>query len=215
MKRLSKSETKRRRTNIVLGLLMIFLMVGSIVAFAIIDNFDGGSNTFEHNGFRFEQIIVFDDVLFLSDIVRYSTTINGEEVLFFFPPSLTAQVNVSSSNIDYLSNSSVVLFSRPSVEIDAEFDEDLLFFDYVVSEFFKFSFKQVRYGVLSESIFDSDLPVITCNDASKDVFVFFFSKNGSVPSINEVSPYCFEVSGSRDNLLYVSDFLLYKVHRVI
>lgn len=215
MRRSSKREAKRKRRNLIMGLSMVFLMVFSILAFAIDYSFFGRSS-FEYNGFVFSEKIVFDDLIFFQDIVRYSSVISGEEVYFFFPPNLMSAVVDSTENISMLKDASSVSFSRSPLVEGEESNLNSLFFDFIFFEFSRHSFKSSRRGVLYHTIFDSDLSIISCNDANSSSFVFILSEEISQdPSISEISPFCFEIKGSNEGLLYISDYLLYKSHGVI
>lgn len=215
MRRSSKKEKRRQRNNLIVGLLMVFLMVFSILAFSIDSSFRGQGD-FEFNNFVFNEKIIFDDQIFNQDIRKYYTKINGEEIQFFFTPDMMSRVNVSANNLDSIRTASSVYFSRAPLSDDYEFNNELLFFDILKIEFAKNSFIYSKQGLKSHNVFESDLEVITCNDASEDSLVFMLGvESTALPTIKETEDYCFEVSGDSDNLLFVSDYLLYKIHRVI
>ena len=214
MKRSTKKEARRKRNNLIAGLVMLFVMLFSIIAFSIDSTFQS-QGSFDFNDFTFRQKTVFDNKLYGQDIWKYYTFINGDEVEFYFTPQSMTQVNVSQSNLSAISSASRVLFTRRPVEQNDEFNINVLFFDVLVSEYDEFSRKIVGYGLLEHNVFESDLPLITCEFASSSDFVIILSNFSISPSIREVEPYCFEISGSGESMLQVSDYLLYKTHGVI
>lgn len=205
---------KRKRNTAIVGLLMVFLMVFSILAFSLDGSMSEGGS-FDFNGFRFDQLIVFEDQFFFQEIVKYSTEVEGVEVLFFFHPASMYEVNDSSTNLVDLSSSSVLLFSRKPLSESSEFNTNLFFFDALILELNKYSFRNMRYGVLESSSFEPGQEVINCDLASRSTPVFILSDDVGSPSIFEVSDYCYELRGEGDNFLYLSDYLLYKLHGVI
>lgn len=197
----------------IIGFTMIFLMLFSILAFSIDSAFQAPVS-FEFNGFEFSERIFFDDLIFFQDIRKYFTIVNGEEVSFYYPPSSMNQVNVSGDNLSLLSSASFVYFTRAPVEQE-EFNPNLIFFDILKLEFAENSFKNSRQGLTSHNLFESELGIVTCDIANSNSFVFVLSNVSSMPSINEVKPFCFELVGSGENFLLLSDYLLYTVHGVI
>ncbi len=212
MVRRSKREQRRKRNNLIVSLLMIFLMVFSIIAISVIDS--SPTSGFEYNGFEFNEKVVFDDVLFFDDILKYYTVINGEEVQFFFPPGRTSQVNVSEENLSYLGFADVIYFTRNPLN-ETDFNVNAVFFEYLTIEYNRFSFKAVGQGLTRHTLFESDVPIIGCDDASSNSLVFYLSEEPGQPSIVEVEPFCFKIQGNGEDLLFVSDYLLYKTHGVI
>lgn len=210
----NRQEQKRKRNTAIVGLLMVFLMVFSILAFSL----DGSSRvgaSFDFNDFRFNQVVIFEDQFFFQEIVKYSTKVEGEEVLFFFHPASMSVVNDSSTNLVDLSSSAMLLFSRKPLSESSEFNINLFFFDALILELNKYSFRNMRYGVLEYSSFEPAQEVINCDLASRSTPVFILSGDVGSPSIFEVSDYCYELRGEGDNFFYLSDYLLYKLHKVI
>lgn len=212
MKRSARQEKKRKRNNAIIGLVLAFLMVFSILAITLDGSVSGNSLVF--NDVEFKQKVVYDPI-FMQDIYKFYANMDGGEVQFFFSPFESSSLNVTSDNLSDLNFASSVLFSRNPMDEEFEFNSNLLFFDVLVSEFNKYSFKQVGFGLTSHTVFESERGIINCDSASRFTPVFILSENISSPSIVEVSPYCFEIIGNGENLLRVSDYLLLKVHDVI
>lgn len=192
---------------------MIFLMTFSILAFSLDSTFNNPAS-FEFNGFEFDEKVFFDDRIFMQDIRKYYTVIDDEEVEFYFPPATMSQVNVSEDNLSFLSDASVVYFSRAPVSED-DFNVNLLFYDVLKLEFGENSFKTTLQGLTSHNLFEDEIGIITCDDANRNNFVFVLSNETGMSGIREVEPFCFELIGEGENFLMISDYLLYKTHGVI
>jgi hypothetical protein len=208
----AKQEKKRKRNNAIIGLVLAFLMVFSILAITL--DGSGSGNSVVFNDVEFRQKIVFDPI-FMQDIYKFYSGMDGGEVQFFFSPFESSSMNVTSDNLSDLEFASTILFSRNPMDEEFEFDANLLFFDVLVSEFNKYSFKPVGYGLTSHTVFEYERGIIDCDSASRFTPVFILSEVVGSQSITEISPYCFEIVGNGENLLRVSDYLLLKVHGVI
>ncbi len=216
VRRSRKKEKRRKRNNLISGLVIIFLMLFSLLAFPLLSSSPSVGGSFEYNNVTFEERVFFDDQFFFQDIRKYCADINDVEVEFFFAPGTMSRVNNSYENLSGLNDADVVLFSSRLFDGE-DFDEDyanLVFFDYLVLEFQKNTMMSVNKGLLDHGDFDVDDPIYTCEDASSQSPVIFLG-NSSDLSIVEVEPFCFEVNGSGDGLLIISDYLIYTFYDIL
>jgi hypothetical protein len=137
--------------------------------------------------------------------------------MFYFAPGTMSQVNDNTTNLDNIKNTNLITFTREPLTEEIEYDINMYFFDIIRYEYSTNTFKNTQLGLINQSLFEEDMPIITCDDATENNFVFKLSKELSAgnPEINEIEPYCFEIIGNGDNLLYISDYLIYKTHGVI
>ena len=214
MRTTRKKEARRKRNNLIIGLVLVVLMMFSIIAFSISPT-NQIQNTFEYNNYTFTQRVVFDENIFMQEIVRHTTEIQGQEIMFYFAPGTMGQVNDNTTNLDNIKNVNTLTFTREPLTEETEYDINMFFFDVIRYEFSMNTFKNTQMGLTSHSLFESDTPIITCDEATQDNYVIKLSKEVGTPRINEIEPYCFEIIGNGDNLLYISDYLIYKSHGVI
>ncbi|MCC7574466.1 hypothetical protein KO361_02650 [Candidatus Woesearchaeota archaeon] len=211
MRRSAKLEKRRKRNNALIGLVLVFLMVFSILAFSL--DLSNDQSIIVFNDVSFSQRVIFDDKVFMQELVRFHADLGGD-VFLFFSPFEAGLVNVSA-DLSFLKQADRVLFSRRPVSEEFEFNANLLFFDVLVFEFAEYSFKPAKYGLFSHSVYESDREVINCDSASSSSPVFVLSEEVGSPAILEISPFCFEVVGNGESLLRVSDYLLLSVQGVI
>lgn len=212
MKPSLKKEKAKKRNTIIVSLVMIFLMTFSILAMTL----DSSNNqtSFEYNNFTFKQKVI-DHEIFQQQVQKYYIELNGEDIEFYFTPSFMDQINVSADNLDNLKDSNVIYFTREPLSDELDVTENIFFFDVLRLEFNQNVPKATSPAITDETIFESDLPVINCEDASDSQVVLKLANTTGPLSINEINPYCFEIQGDGDDLLYILDYLIYDYYDVI
>ena len=213
MKRSSKKEQKRKRRNLIAGLIMLFLMVFSILAIAL-DNTSRIQTSFEYNNFTINQQVVFSEI-FQQDILRYSTNINNQEILFYFAPGTTNQITINATNINTIKTAQMLQFTREPMQDELDYTENVFFFEILKLEQNLYSPKIINAGITNMTDIEMEQPIITCQDATNTAPVMKLSNETGPLTITEIENYCFEIKATRDNLLIISDYLLYKAHGVI
>ncbi|MFP4568001.1 MAG: hypothetical protein ACLFN8_03580 [Candidatus Woesearchaeota archaeon] len=213
MKQSTKKEQKRKRRNLIAGLVMLFLMVFSILAIAL-DNTGRMQTSFEFNNHTINQKVEYNDI-FQQDILKYYTTINEQEIEFYFPPGTMNQININATNINTIKTAQTIQFTREPMHDELDYTANVFFFELLKQEYNIYSSKIITSGITNTSTLEMEQPIITCKDATNTAPVIKLSNTTGPLKITEIETYCFEIEGTNDNLLMISDYLLYKTHDVI
>lgn len=213
MRRSKKQEQKRKRNNLIGGLVIIFLMLFSILAFPM-NSTTPTQGTFTYNNHTFEERIIFDEIIFQQDIRKYFTQINQQEISFYNTPTQTQRINVTEENLSNIQNAQTITFSRQPIQ-NEELNINIFFFDVIRIEYAINTEKNIQQGITEHAPLDDELEVINCENATQTNPIIKLSKEINTPRIHEVEPHCFEVTGDGQDLLMISDYLIYKTHNII
>lgn len=214
MKKTSKKQERvKKRNTIIVSLVMIFLMTFSILAISL-DPTNNNQTSFEYNNFTFNQKVINHEI-FDQQVQKYYIELNEQEIEFYFTPSSMNIINVSADNLNNIKNANIIYFTREPLSDELDVTENIFFFDLIRLEFAENVPKPTQPAVTNQTLFEPDMPVITCNDSStSDVIIKLANTTGPL-TIEEINPYCFEIKGNGDDLLYTLDYLLYKYYDVI
>lgn len=195
MGRLERKREKKKKfwMNIFLAAMFVFIILG--MTLGGVGNYFGGSER-KYGKFKF----------YTKDN-RYVTTINGNEMFFYFLPSQVEGINLSSIITNKLKEAYLVMLTfNPEEETNLQ-----------VMEVARFDISQllgkVTYnGVLVESM-DYNLPILTCANATLQtpVLLFNVSENTSIVDVDN----CIYLNARGTDFLALRDRLLYSYHGVI
>jgi hypothetical protein len=176
------SEKKRRRNQIIIGGILIFVMFFSVLGYTFGDNSNGNAKKIVYNGYEF----VYENGFWKASI--------GNFVFFFtYNPE---EVWKSDANLNLLNKYSGKPLYISSDSIDAE------------SELYR-NIDQIilrrQYACLQgENCTDSGLPVKTCEDN------FIIIKESNVSSIRQDNN-CVFIESPFENLTATTDEFLFKI----
>ena len=175
---------------------MIFLMVFSIVGFATQGGI-GATSGFNYGEYSFEvRNVEGNQMLF--------TEVNNQEIGFYSDPNNAQSITFETEAREHLREAQTVYVTiNPNEAIDIE--RQILLRDYQ-----QFANREVIRAYTEEDRFDP-LPVITCEDATRDRPVLLVEDDfgNFTNGITKTDDNCYRVQGSGMNIVLARDYLLY------
>ncbi len=208
MKRSFKSsvelaDRRRKRNSIIIGLLLIFLMLFSLISYSF---YDSSTDTdIVHNGYTLRtQTIEGVNVL--------TTKYNGEDIFFYSAP-LIAYTFKNEEFEKVYNSSSTLIFTRDPPELNNSYYQDEVYYSALFNHVSGFTEKRVIIASTKENIYD-DLPILTCEDATENRLVIYLnnintSEYNSSKKLITMSDYCFGASATGSSILSLRDYILY------
>jgi len=190
-----KSERKRRRIILYIGIFFIFLMVTSILA-----GFTGISQDKlqDYNGFSFR-----------STTQGVVAKINGENKFFFYHPSSLSYLNFSSEVAESLSKPQIYITFDPKDQYISSIE--LLRFD--LEEYYSQNNIVINSGVTENSSV-YPLPILTCANATQYVSVMYIHASNITSISMENNCIIMQVQNELD-VLAIHDKILYTLYGVM
>ncbi|MGV8169167.1 MAG: hypothetical protein ACP5N3_03870 [Candidatus Nanoarchaeia archaeon] len=196
-----RRERRRKRNVIIIGLVMVFLMVFSMLA-VIVNNPDA-QNDLTYNGYEFTvkdmdggQVVV--------------TKVNGQEYFFYTLPQDALRMMENATGVQELVSANTLIFAKEPLGLGVQATSEQLYYNLLIYDLKSYSGKSVLSGISEKEDFSSE-KVYDCGYASASSTVVLM-KRGTFASLNmtKVEPYCFEFRSSGGDVLVLRDYLLYK-----
>ncbi len=175
-------EKKQKRNQIIVGIILIFVMLGSVFGI-IVGSFEKEDNSkINYNGFEFAK-----------QNNRWILNIGNFNFIFQYNPYQVEEIN--SENLKYLDN----YYNKP-LYISSESNE-------AISEIYinlKQIAQRIQFACINEKECEGDLPVKTCEDN------FIIIKKGNSSEIVQ-DENCVFIKGAEENLTEISDEFLFQI----
>jgi len=186
----ASDKKKQVIISVILAAIMVFsafgVMLGSFT-----------SNEMRYGKYKFEMVNS-----------QYVTTINGNQMAFYFLPSQVYYINVSSAVTNKIKESYMTMLTFNPQNTSSLQAIEITRFDLI-----QILGKNIVSGVLSPSDTYAAFPIITCDNATlkTPVIVFNISDNTSIVDENN----CIYFNGRGTEFLRLRDRLLYSYFGVI
>jgi len=184
-------QKKEKRKKILMGFVLVFLMVVSLLGVLLYNN-NGGTNI-EYNGQKFTH----QDNTFI-------TTINGQKQTFFFLPQSLLSIPKPNDLTSILSSQSIKITFNPEYN-----SQELSYLDLIRQDFSQNLPGIVESGVTSPSNIYS-FPVITCED--NGTIVLFNQSNETSITKNDN---CIVFNAQGAEFLKLRDLSLYTIYGIL
>lgn len=197
-----RKEKRMRRNNIIIGSILLFTMVFSMLA-VYVSNDSGANSDLTYNGHTFE-------IEELNGGQMATLLVNGQKYAFYTLPEDTLRAVGNLTGLSVISSAPSVIFTKEPLALGAQAASSEIYYDVMIFDVRAASGKNILSGLSREDEY-SDKMVYTCDDASESSPVVKL-KSGVFSSINitEVEPYCFELESDSMNILYLRDYVIYK-----
>jgi len=212
-RKLARENRKKRRNSIIMGAVLIFLMTFGILGYSFNSKSNAHSNgadisnNFDYNGFSFNIIPIKD-----TNNVVYSTTIGSRQLVFYNDPRDVQGIYVAPDFQEALKNTTKFVLTSEPIAIDAQINNNQVYFDHFVKDLQSGSGKVVERASLSEGALQ-EYPLVTCDSASVDNPVIIMDSEvdepGQVGIFNEDNKYCFRAIAEDLDIIKLRDRLLY------
>lgn len=211
LSRAERAEKKRKRRNLVMGSTLAFLMVFSVLAFAIGSQFNPLVDSIEFNGYVFTPRQVQGGFLLFADI-------GGEEIGFYSDPyTTTSQVSLPPDIRDVLVGADTIYFtSKPSTTGD-DLTVDTGLYEFLVRDLQRFSGKNVVRGQTEMDLFQ-DYNVINCYSATQSSPVILLEPDelsGEMLSPVDGEEYCYNFNIVGQDVILVRDYMILLLRGII
>ena len=180
-----KTDKKRQRNQVIVGLLLIGLMLLSTAGYAAFNTSGTTTQTFKYNNLKFENVNGY-----------WQTKINDVSYSFLYKPTEVNKRELILNPLNFYSNKNLYITAD---NFDAEQEINRNLYNLVSG---------VREACLKgENCSNSDLPIKTCDDN------FIIIKEGTEGIKQEKS--CVFITGKYENLVTLTDEFLYKLLGII
>jgi hypothetical protein len=203
-----QGKNKQKRNSIIVGVLLVFLMIFSVVGFAIQGSTNSGG-AFDYNGFDFNIQRTQTNTI-------YTTQVNGVEIGFYNDPFFIESQSFSPELFEKLLNAQTITFtSNPLSDASLE-GVDLRLYNIMIRDVELFSTKNIIKGYTSSDPFDP-LPVRNCDDSSSSnvVFVSNFGLTNNSELVTLIDEYCYAVNGINFDFIVLRDYIIYGTRGII
>ncbi len=176
---------------------MIFLMIFSVVGFAMIGGLGNVGGGFQYEGHSFEvRVINGNQMIF--------TEVNNVEVGFYTDPFNAQSINFEQEAKEHLRTANTVYLVTNPDDIRG-IETEILLRDYQ-----NFANRNVIRAYTERDPFDP-LPVISCEDATPDEAVLLVENQigNMTTGITKETDYCYRVQGLEIDIIFARDYLLY------
>lgn len=192
-------EKKKRRTNIVIGIIIVALMVFSSVGYALLENNSGNQN--KYGNYKFTQTSNGWQVTLKNYNLNLDTTYLPQEVLNY---------SGTGTSLSYYSNKAIytVVTSQQDIQLASEILVNLNGFAS------RIQFACPHSQENSSFCQSSNLPLKDCSDADLNTAIIVIDSNSTVPSYNYSSS-CLTLKGQGSDFIKMSDNFLFKLFGII
>lgn len=178
-----KEEKKRKRNLLIIGIILIFVMFGSV--FGIIVGSFGQSRekelSMEYNGYEF-----------FSQNGLWYTSAGNLNFAFTYHPTETIDVQTNLNPLNNYQNNPLYIYSEdPNAEIE-------------IYRNFQQIVERIQSACFSNEKCEGDYPIKTCSD--NFIIIEISEKSEIIQSGN-----CIYIKGSKEKLLELTDEFLFKV----
>ena len=187
-----EQEKKRKRNLLIIGILLIFVMFGSVFGM-IVGSF--GQNSSEKNK------IEYNEYKFSNENNLWITSINNVDFSFRYSPLETKDMEIILKNINNYYNKPLYVYSE-----DASSEIEL-----------KRNLQQIATRIqpacFSNETCDGDFPIKTCSDNFIIIEVSEANETGSEQNEEEITQKenCVYIKGEKQDLVKLTDSFLYKI----
>jgi hypothetical protein len=197
-----RKERRMRRNNIIIGLILLFVMVFSMLG-VYVNRADQQTNGMSYNGYNFKIENVQGGQM-------ASTDVNGQKYYFYTLPVDAKRIIENLTGINEMGRATKIIFTNEPLGLNNQASSEQIYFDKLVLDMQTTSGKQIVSGLSAPDEF-LDKQVYSCANASDSSVVVMFKK-GIYQNINitEISNNCFEVKSDTSNILAFRDYLMYK-----
>ncbi len=211
LSRAERAERKRKRRNLVMGLVLVGIMLFSIIAFATFDQGFGSGNIIEFNGYEFTARQVQGGVLLFADI-------QGREIGFYADPwETTTHIVVDQEIRVVLGDAGTIVFASKPVTLAGQVGIDQAFQELLIRDLQLFSGKSILRAQTEQDVF-MDYPLLDCSNASSSTPIIITGEplqdEKAITSI-EGYDYCFNLNSQGQDIILLRDYLILLLNGVV
>jgi hypothetical protein len=201
-----RKERKTRRNNIIIGSVLLFTMVFSMLAIYV--SSPDSSSDLTYNGHTFKVVDSNGNQM-------VTTSVNGKDYSFYTMPSDAIRLMANITGVQEMASAQKIIFVKEPLGLNNQASSAQRYLDVTVFDLQTLSGKTILSGV-SEKDDLSDKRVYSCNDSSVSSPVVLM-KDGvySAMNITQVGAHCYELRSDGMNILVLRDYLLYKSSGII
>lgn len=195
-----RKERRMKRNNIIIGIILLVLMVGSMLAVTIGNSSDAN--------------LVYGDYVFKIEDVEggqmATTKVNGQKYYFYSLPSDALALFQNQTAVRDISFAQTIILVKEPLNLGSQASSDHVVFDQLALDLGALSEKTIITGISKEDEFSQKL-VYTCNDAS-DTTAVIMLQNGTYSSTNisPISDNCYGLKSDSMGILILRDYLVYR-----
>ncbi len=200
-------EQKEKRNKIILGAIISFIMVGSILSVFVYKDENTDIRTYKAaDGKKYKFAVSRSNI----GLYGYETEIGDDKLFFYnYPQNIINATNASEEVLMILNNPVAYFAFDPQ-------DSDLGYIDQARFDLSMEFSKNNRYLIPSK-IKDSTTyelyPIIDCYNATMNAPVLKFVNSNKTRIVNE--DYCVTFEGKKEDFLMYRDLILYKLYGLI
>lgn len=204
-KKLQRSEKRKRRNSIIIGLILVSLMFVSIIGYSQNTSQSQTGSDFVYNGFTFKPELINNN-----NNMIFIALMNDQEIGYFYTQPKDAESIEVPENFKYdlLSTKSVVVVQSP-LGLDGSADVGRVYVDRLSSDLKTVGGMEVLQGISTKDLFD-EKPVYTCEDATADKVLLVYTGEYTGPAkISKLDDYCYSLDAQSIDILTLRDKILY------
>lgn len=185
-------ERKRKKNNLILGLILIGIMLFSVLGYGL-SYYNGGGNDNKDN--QEGQEISYNGFDFVNNNGFWFTQINGESYSFFYNPEQISVKNIEVPNLDYYKDKTVYIVSEnPGAESE------------ISSNLYSSTSRIQKACLEGKECANDALPIKTCED---NVIVIESDPESKGEIYQEEN--CIFIKGQDSELIKLSDEFIFHV----
>ena len=179
-----KQDKKRQRSQMIGGLLLIFVMILSVLGYSLKSNADKES-----------EKIVYNGVEFIKDSNLWKINLGGLTFSFWYNPEEVEEINSTINLINDYAGKPLYIYSEDS-EAESEIYRNLFYQNTIV--------QRVQYACLEGETCKGDVPIKSCENN----FILIKESNNTKVEQQEN---CLFIKGKKEDLGKLADSFLYKM----
>jgi hypothetical protein len=189
-------EQRKKRTNIIITIIVAFLMVASIFAFVITDLGQQG-NELTYNKYTFQTV---------NNI--YRTKINGNYMDFQYFPADLERINITQDIVNRLMNAKgMIIVFNPNESVD-----NLQYIDFARLDMSNQLSTPIGFAITKPSSLYSGLPVLGCQNSTTELpFIMINISSSSDFILDNAYPNCIIMNAELKDIVALKDRLVYRL----
>ena len=177
----SEEKSKRKRNQIIVGLILVLIMFMSVVGYSFQGSSEEKTDAFVYGNFKFVKVGDY-----------WKTTFENYELIFSYSPKEVENIDAKVDSIGKYSNKPLYLVSNnPLAESEIYRNMQAIVL-------------RMQYACLEGEVCDGSLPTKTCEDN------LIIIKEGEASSITQ-DENCTYIEGKPEELVKLSDEFLFKI----
>jgi len=199
MRRLDAYEKRKRRTNIIVTVIVAFLMVASIFAIVL------DRQTQDSTDYNSHSFVITD--------TGYKTKINGKYMDFYYFPGDVERIGIEPGIMTKVKNAQAIAFI---FDPNDNVTDDLLYIDTMRYDLQTQLDKPVYFGIINSSSKYTTLPVINCANATAYLPLILINISVNTEfNISKEYPNCIIMNGKLKDILALKDRFVYTYYGIM